>query len=140
MGLSGSVILGIRSDQARNCWPIVEGWISGVLDTFDPGFTTTDILESIEARNHQLWLIVLEQPVAVIVTEINNYPRYSVLHAPYIAGGRMDEWFDNAFDVLEAFAKHHGCKYLTGCGRRGWVRQGAHRGYREAYTVVRKEL
>jgi len=112
-----------------------------VIHRFDPGFTSDGILRSIESKDHQLWVIRKESEIlAVIVTEINNYPEYRVLHAPYIAGNGMNEWFDSAFDVLESFAKHHGCKYLTGCGRRGWVKQGASRGYQEVYTVVRKQI
>lgn len=135
------MIYGVASREARHHWPIVAPMIQGVLDKFDPGFTTDSILASIEEQNHQLWLIVIDGLiVAAIITEINNYPAYSVLHAPYIAGERMAEWFDTAFDVLESFGKHHGCKYLTGCGRRGWVKQGASRGYQEVYTVVRKQI
>ena len=135
------MIYGIPSAEARGYWGIVEPWLSVVVDRFDPGFTTDDIISGIEEQRYQLWLLAPKsEPVAAIVTEINNYPQYSVLHAPYIGGSRMNEWFDNAFDVLEAFAKYHGCKYLTGCGRRGWIKQGASRGYQEVYTVVRKQI
>lgn len=135
------MIQGIQSADARAVWPIVGPMIDKVIDRFDPGFTSDGILRSIERKDHQLWVIRKESEIlAVIVTEINNYPEYRVLHAPYIAGNGMNEWFDSAFDVLESFAKHHGCKYLTGCGRRGWVKQGASRGYQEVYTVVRKQI
>jgi hypothetical protein len=133
------VIHGIPSREARWYWHVVAPLLQTVVDRFDPGYTTDDILSRIESKDMQLWVIDPDI-AAVVITEITHFPQYKTLHAPFIAGERMAEWFDPVFDVLEAFANHHGCKYLTGCGRRGWVRQGKPRGYRETYTVLRKPL
>lgn len=134
------MIYGIPSSEARGYWYIVAPLLQTIIDRFDPGYTTDDILFRVEHQEMQLWLIAPDAISAVVITEITHFPQYKTLHAPFIAGERMAEWFDPVFDVLEAFAKHHGCKYLTGCGRKGWVRQGKPRGYRETYTVLRKEL
>lgn len=134
------MIYGIPSHQARGYWHIVEPLLQTIIDRFDPGYSADDILFHVEQQKMQLWLIAPDEVCAVVITEITNFPQYKTLHAPFIAGERMGEWFDPVFDVLESFAKHHGCKYVTGCGRRGWVRQGKPRGYRETYTVLRKEI
>lgn len=134
------MLFGIPSFRARECWHVAEPMLQTVIDRFDPGYTTTDILFRVEHQDMQLWFVAIDEICATIITEVTVFPQYKTLHAPFIAGSRMDEWFDSAFDTLEAFARANGCKYLTGCGRRGWARQGKPRGYDDVYTIVRKEL
>ena len=40
---------------------------------------------------------------------------------------------------IELFAKEHECKYLTGGGRKGWLRKLQHLGFEQEY-MVKKEL
>lgn len=112
-----------------------------VVDRYDPGYTTDDLLASVESQRMQLWVCVDNRIItACVVSEIQEYPRYRVFNLIAMAGDGMDKWFTPAFDVLEAYGKHHGCKYLSGSGRKGWVRQCRNRGYNEAFVVTRKEL
>lgn len=134
------MIDGVPSYHAEQVWPLVEGWLQNVVNEYDPGYTTADLLDHIKQQKKQLWLGLSKEIAAVIVTEINIYPQYKVLHAPYVAGSDMDAWLPGALRTLEAFARHHGCKYVTGCGRRGWVRALQSDGWREGFTIIRKEL
>lgn len=134
-------LTGVLAEHAAEWWPYVEPLLRRVTDQYDPGYTTDDLLQRVQLRDAQLWVVLSPDSVAaVIITEIQVFPQYKSLHAPYIAGDEMGEWFGHAFEVLESFAQSHGCKYLTGCGRRGWVRYGKGRGYDEGMTIIRKDL
>lgn len=130
-------MIGIRSEWIEDIWPIAGPLIQRVLDEFDTGYSLDDLKERCKQAKAQLWMHGTE---AAFISEIQVFPSYTVLHVPYIGGSGMESWFDEAMDVLEAFALDKGCAYLSGCGRRGWVRQGKSRGYTEAFTIVRKRL
>lgn len=134
------MIEGIASTQAEAFWPIVSPWLEQVVEEYDPGYTTDDLLDHIKQQKKQLWVGLSEGIAAALITEINIYPQYKVLHVPYVAGHHMVQWLPGALRILEAFGKHHHCKYVTGCGRRGWVKTLERDGWREGFTIIRKEL
>ena len=55
-------------------------------------------------------------------------------------GQKFVAGFARGLAVIEAFARSKNCKYVSGCGRRGWLRELAREGWREGFTIVRKEL
>ena len=129
-------MIGIPSYCIDGAWPTAEPLLQKVLDLFDTGFSLDDLKARCKAQEMQLWL----RPDAAFITEIQIFPQYKCLHIPYIGGTGMEDWFDDVMDQFEAFARHMGCAYVSGCGRRGWVRQGRNRGYEEGFTIVRKKL
>ncbi len=135
------MIEGILSKEAEKWWPLVAPMLERVISEYDPGYTTDDLLDFIQAQKKQLWVCITEKGLCgAVVTEITNYPQYRVLHAPYVAGTDMADWLSELLRTLESFARHHGCKYVTGCGRRGWVKTLAPEGWQEGFTIIRKEL
>jgi hypothetical protein len=76
---------------------------------------------------------------AAIVTEIINYPRLSECRIWLVGGRRMKTWVDAAHAEIEAFARQHGCAFLTGGMRRGWLRIGG-AAWRETGISIEKDL
>lgn len=134
------MVEGIPSTHAERIWPLVSPLFQRVVSEFDPGYSTDDLLEKVKAQKGQLWVCATDTLHAAAITEINAYPEYKVLHAPYVAGDDMDRWLVPLLDVFEAYARHHGCAYVTGCGRRGWVKALKPYGWEEGFTIVRKQL
>lgn len=130
-------MIGIPSSAIDLAWPVAGPLIQRVLDEFDTGYSLDDLKARCKSQDMQLWLC---DDRAAFLSEIQVFPRYKALHVPYIAGDGMDQWIDRAMDVLEAFARHMGCAYVSGCGRRGWARVGRDRGYTEGFTITRKAL
>lgn len=129
-------LIGVKSNEARGIWPQVEPYLKRITDKQDTGCTTDDLLHRIETQRMQLWV----QKGVVFITEITVYPQWVGLHIPYAAGDNMEDWFDRSLEYLEGFAREKGCKYISATGRKGWIRQGKARGYKEAFFNVRKEL
>lgn len=133
------MIEGIYPIELIEVWDRAEPLLQRVLDQFDSGYTSEDVLTELQHERMQLWKI--GDWDALMVTEIYNVPRWRALLIVWCVGDRMDEWLDPAFEMLERFARAHGCKYVEGRGRRGWTKALAHRGwFKEGMTVVRKAL
>lgn len=132
-----SDLVGIPSAYVDQLWPVAAPLIQKVLDEYDTGYSLDDLKARCMSQDMQLWLY---RDQAAFLSEIQVFPQHKTLHVPYIGGDGLAEWFDEAFAALEAFARRMGCKYISGCGRRGWVRLGRRRGYEEGFTIVRKSL
>lgn len=137
-GRSVCVIDPIQSVEVLDHWDEVEPLLARVLDRLDSGRGSEDVLTALQQRKMQLWSVNNWQ--AACVTRLGVLPQWKALTVVYLAGDGLSEWFDDLMEVLESFANDHGCKYVDVYGRRGWKKVGAHRGYREAATVMRKQL
>jgi hypothetical protein len=129
-------MIGIPSNCIDDVWSVAEPLLQKVLDRYETGYSLDDLKARCKTQDMQLWL----RPEAAFLTEIQVFPRYKCLHIPYIGGSDMGDWFDQVMEQFEAFARHMGCAYVSGCGRRGWARQGKSRGYEEGFQIVRKQL
>lgn len=103
----------------------------------DCGYTTDDILSAIHKANMQLWLI---DDRALAVTEIVQYPQFKTLSIKFVAGDRMERWFDEMISALSDFSKNFGCKYLEAYGRKGWAKYAKSRMKVEEFTMLRSEI
>ena len=130
----------IPAELSETYWPVVAPLIEKVVAEYDPGYATEDLLNDVLKGRKQLWVAATDHIACAVITEINNYPQYKVLHAPYVAGDDMEQWLPRLLQTLEKFGRAHGCKYVTGCGRRGWVKALSSYGWSEGFTIVRKEL
>lgn len=119
-------INGVLAADALRVWPIVERRIQPCLDQFDTGYEMPDLLNAIQQRDKQLWLINHGQ--AVGITSIAILPRWKKLIVEYIGGDGMHEWGDAWHELMQEYAKFHHCKYIEAPGRKGWVRIAQSRG------------
>lgn len=131
------MIIGIQSKYARDLWSRVEPLLNR-LDSEDTGYTPEDILAAIERRDMQLW--VTDTFDTVGITFISVKPQWKSLHIFYVCGENMDAWKHEGLDLLEAYARHNNCKYVTAQGRRGWTRALKDRGYLEDMVNIRRKV
>lgn len=77
-------------------------------------------------------------PKGCIVTELITFPKKRVLHC-FLIGGELDQILEMEASLLH-FAKLQECETITGAGRQGWRRVMKSRGWKDAYSVISKEL
>ena len=109
---------GIQSRDVLREWKNVEPRIRRALDVEDTGYSTEDILTSLQTRDMQLWV----HPDAVAVTQIQVLPRFKKLLLVTLGGENMDKWIQELMDLLRLFGMDNDCKYLEQHGRKGWLK------------------
>lgn len=96
-------------------------------------YNLSDVKEKIRQGLFHIW----SGKDAFYVSSFGEFPRYRVLNL-FLCGGDYNE-LEEMLKSIELFAKEHECKYLTGGGRKGWLRKLQHLGFEQEY-MVKKEL
>lgn len=126
------MLIGIQKDDININWPLIAPFIeNALLKTKNKEFSSDSIREFLESGDMQLWAWMNDGEIdAIGVSEIVIYPNRKLLSVPFAAANKMtiEEWFEKSIDVLEHFAKHHGCSGLKGYGRKGWLKHFRKRG------------
>ena len=117
-------------EELVRCQP----WLEAALARANGTHTISDVVEAIAAGSMQFW----PAPRGCAVTEIIKYPNKKVLHV-FLAGGELDQIVEMDSSAAE-FARMNGCTAMTIAGRKGWARVLKDKGYKEAFTVLAKEL
>lgn len=72
----------------------------------------------------QGWFAMEDQNIlAVMVTQVCQYPRKRVLSMFCLGGERMNEWFKKGYQLLLEHGKRTGCQQFEVLGRPGWQKQ-----------------
>lgn len=110
--------------------------IEAALVYADATHTYDDVARLIAAGELQAW----PGPASVIVTELVEYPRKTVLNF-FLAGGNLPELRAMAPIICE-WGKAHGASHATFTGRRGWERTfvTAEQGWDASLTFYSKVL
>lgn len=124
-------------------WPHVRGHIDRALRRDGSGrYEPADVQAALLRGDAQLWVAWntdTKTADAAIVTEIIDYPRLRELRIWLIGGGDMKAWVYEARDMLEAYARAYGCRYICGAMRKGWLRIGGP-GWHETGITFEKRL
>jgi hypothetical protein len=99
-------------------------------------YTLEDVMGHIQDGLMQSWLS--ECGEGYIVTQLNTYPRGTILHVVFMSG-ELDAVM-SLQDRLIGFAKERGCKYISGIGRAGWRKVLPKFGWKIAMTSFRYDL
>lgn len=117
---------GVPSAMLDVAWPVVAPMILKPLQRTgaDKYYSLETIRKSCHNHSMQLWVAVVDdKPVAAFVTQIIKYPLRSVFDVFLVGGEQMDDWIDEAWTTLKAYAKNCHCDGIRGFGRAGWVRR-----------------
>jgi hypothetical protein len=101
-----------------------------------------DYLRKVLNDEAQLWAIFDNDIITGAgVTEVLTYSKQKVFHI-FLFAGIDFELQSQVFPIVEAFAKDCGCVAIEQWGRKGWAKTLPKYvpGFREVYTVMRKEL
>ena len=109
-------------------------WIEAALEYAGGTHDFGDIVDAVRAGNMQFW----PAPKGCIITELITFPKKRVLHC-FLIGGELDQILEMEASLLH-FAKLQECETITGAGRQGWRRVMKSRGWKDAYSVISKEL
>lgn len=82
------------------------------------GHTIKDILASVATLDSQLWRGTKGEDHFVLVTQIFQHPGGRELRIWSVGGSGYFKMLDNAYEVLEAYAKEIGAKWITGLVKR----------------------
>ena len=130
----------IERSAIAGAWPAVKHMIDAALVESAGRLDADDVLALLGEGGMQLWAMVTSdgepEVVAVLVTEIIDYPRKRVLDLALMGGERMELWLD-ALPVLEQWAAQQGIDQVQIHGRRGWARVT---GYPECGAILIKEI
>jgi hypothetical protein len=111
-------------DEVARCWPIIEPILKRATDRIR-GYEPIDILQLVMLNRQSMFLVRdAGRLVAVIVTEVRQYPRCRVLEIPFIAGTGLRRWSQLMLDAVDAQALALDCVDICGWGRKGWSRFG----------------
>lgn len=134
------IVTGVPSIGVEKIWPHCEGFIARALKYAYGCYEAVDLRDACIATRMQLWVAMdtdTREVIAAVLTRISVYPRKKALGVPFGGGRRMREWMDAMGDTLEAYAKQHGCEFMEGGARKGWIRA---RGWRSLGVMLVKDL
>ena len=89
----------------------------------------------------QLWLIGNDDArlEAIVVTEINVYPRRTACNFVLVAGTKREAWIDHVNDIA-SWANDQGCDLVEVFGRIGWQKEPALKDWTRIGVILQKEL
>lgn len=130
----------IGLEAIDGAWPAVKHFVERAISEGTGRITPDDVFEQLRSGGMQLWALITAdgepEVVAVLVTEIIDYPRRRVLDLALMAGDRMELWIDS-LPVLEKWAVANGVDQVQVHGRKGWERVT---GYPARAVLLVKEL
>lgn len=131
---------GVKSERLPKYWPIVVDRIRSCLSEYADGeLTADDIFDRLQAKDMQLWVAIDEEQdriMGIVVTEVIQYPRISVVSVVVLAGANIHKWEAQMFNLLETWGRAIKCSKIEARARRGVARAFAKFGFQETYTVV----
>ena len=82
-----------------------------------------DLLKLAMAGQVGIWFCEVDgKVVAVLVSEVKQYPRRRVLEMLFAGGSGMSQWGRAMVETLDAHARQTGCSHIAAIGRPGWAR------------------
>lgn len=130
-------------EYVDDVWPHVKKHLRRALSMQGKMYTLESIKEMMERKALALWVMVDDETgdvVAASTTRIIEYPECRAMAIDWIGGRRMKEWLPQLAQIMDAYAKDHGCSHIEGGGRAGWVKALAPYGYKPWMPTYRKDL
>jgi hypothetical protein len=116
-------------------WGSVGPLLEKVLNKVETGKRIDDIVTGLQLGDLQLWNV--NDFSAIAITEVIIEPKFKHVLVQYLSGDNMKEWLPKLVDELHEYATELGCKYVSLCGRRGWLKTATPLGFDEEFTVMR---
>jgi len=131
----------IRPEFIDVVWPAVVQMLGPAVERSNGRFTIDDVREEILKGGLVLWVVLSSKtPIAFYTTRIGDYPSRRAMVIDWLGGSDMDAWLDMAVETMEDHARTNRCDHLEFCGRLGWKKVLARRGWNSEYVAYRKEL
>jgi hypothetical protein len=132
----------LSHSQILQHWSVISALLEKAIDQNCGEAKLEDYLRKVLNDQAQLWAIIDGDNITGAgVTEVLTYSKQKVFHI-FLFAGIDFELQSQVFPIVEAFAKDCGCIAIEQWGRKGWAKTLPKYvpGFREVYTVMRKEL
>ena len=123
-------------------WTTISNLLQQAVDHNCGEAALEDYLRKILNDQAQCWVVIEgTEIIGAGVTEVLTYSKQKILHIFLFAGINFEEQA-LVFPIVERFAKECGCVAIEQWGRKGWAKVLPKHvpGFKEVYTVMRKEL
>lgn len=135
-------------DQFSEIWMKILPFIRKLARRGHGRVSEKSIFDEVVSREIQLWVCFDEEKdnevVAFIATRVRDYANKRLLSFDYIGGERVEDWFEQAHDLIAEWAKTKlvdggpECHGIEAIGRIGWVRFLKPRGWEQQYCIYEK--
>ena len=129
-------------EQVVANWATISGFFKNALEYSQNESNITDYIKKIVNEQAQCWVVIDNDViVGAGLTEVLAYRQHKTLHIIAFSGINFEEQAQ-VFPIVEKFAKECGCIAIEQWGRKGWAKTLPKYvpGFKEVYTVMRKEL
>lgn len=133
----------LNKKDADTYFIVLLPFIEKALEHSEGEYDLVDVEHGLLSGRYESWIAVADDEVkAVAITEVVQHPNYRELLIKHIGGKDKNiwmtpEWQDRTFSQ---YAKDTGCKNLVMFGRKGWKRVLDKLGWKESYTIMKKEI
>jgi len=129
-------LYGIPSDDIDFVWDDVLPFVEKALSRDDGKWTVRSIKESLEQEQTQLFVVIDDEIIAIIITQITPFPGKKVLTIKFASGRDIDRWV-HLINHFEQWAREKNCQSVEVWGREGWERM---LNYERVGVILRKSL
>jgi hypothetical protein len=109
----------LDAQTAQTYWPQISSFVDAIIERDGGRITTEDVRQNIEDGTYHVWTVLSGRMEAVVLCEIQDYPRKRACIIRGCAGKRAPEWI-GLLEHVEVWAKENQCSIIELCGRRGW--------------------
>lgn len=135
-------------EQFTDIWLKVLPFVKKLVRRGNGRVSEKSIFDEVVSGQVHLWVSFDEtkdnEVVAFIATRVRQYPTKRLLAFDYIGGDRIEDWFEQAHDLISAWAatpEADGgpqCDGVEAIGRIGWVRYLKPRGWDQQYCIYER--
>ncbi len=130
----------VSPDKVSILWDQLIPLFEKVLPYNNEEMTLEDIKLDLDRGDMQLFVVCIpNEIVALVTTEIVEYPQHSALNICHCAGDHLEAWIELE-PMLVEHAKRNNCKAIELRGRKGWVKKLQDYNYREKNVTLIKEV
>ena len=134
-------LTGINSKTIDMVWEQCVPFIEKAEKQSQEEMTAEDIYFKVKEKDMQLWVVFNEETdvLAVVTTELVNYPRKKVCRIVTLGGEKIEDWV-HSISIIEDWAIENNCQAMETFCRKGFKKKLQIYGYEETYIVLGKEL
>lgn len=137
---NGYRVEAVTAEKLDEKWQLLVPFVQKWLNKAFGEYVLTDIYRMLENGEFHGWLVRKEnEAVGLCLTSITAFPQKRILQIVGLAGENVKEWL-HLLDEIEDWARLNGCNRITGCGRIGWEKVLASKGFYRQYSVIGKDL
>lgn len=135
-------------DQFTEVWLKVLPFVKKLVARGHGRVSEKSVFDEVINREVHLWVCFDEEKdnevVAFIATRVREYANKRLLSFDYIGGERVEDWFDDAHDLIAEWAKTKqseggpACDGIEAIGRLGWQRFLKPKGWESQYVIYER--